>query len=145
MRSTALTVAFVCMSSVVGADNTDIATRAIAARAKTMQATTTAADVDAFVAFMADDVVYEDPVVHMRIEGKAKIRDGMLGFLGATRSGKIAITKQIAAASVVVLDQTVSFEERDGGTSIPRSRHQVTILELDSSGKIHRLADYWAR
>jgi ketosteroid isomerase-like protein len=146
MRSIALAVALVCISSVsVAADNTDIATRAVAARAKTMQATATAADVDAFLAFMVDDVVYEDPVVHMRIEGKAKIREGMLGFLGAMRGGKIVIAKQIAAASVVVLDQTVSFEDRDAGKPIQRSRHQVTILELDNAGKIRRLADYWAR
>ena len=146
MRSITLAVAIVCISSVrVAADNTDIATRAMGARAKTMQATATAADVDAFLAFMADDVVYEDPVVHMRTEGKANIRKGMLGFLGAMGAGKIVITKQIAAASVVVLDQTVSFEDRDSGKSTPRSRHQVTILELDSSGKIHHLADYWAR
>ena len=146
MPSIALAVVFVCISSIgVAADNINIATSAVAARAKTMQATATAADLDAFLAFMADDVVYEDPVVHMRIEGKAKIREGMLGFLGVMRSGKIVIAKQIAAASVVVLDQMVSFEERDAGKSVQRSRHQVTILELDNTGKIRRLADYWAR
>jgi ketosteroid isomerase-like protein len=140
-----VTVVVICTASIAAADTSDIATRAIAARTKTMQAAATAADVDAFLAFVTDDVVYEDPVVHMRIEGKAKIRDGMVGFVGATRAAKTAITKQIAVANVVVLEQTVSFEQHDGGRWVPRSRRQVTIIELDDHDKIRRVADYWAR
>jgi hypothetical protein len=46
------------------------AQRALAARQKMMQFDATAADVDAFLALATDGLVYEDPVVKMKIEGK---------------------------------------------------------------------------
>jgi hypothetical protein len=118
---------------------------AIAARQKMMQQDATAADVDAFLALCTDNLIYEDPVVKMRIEGKDHIREGMASFLGTSRRARIAVTKRIAAANVVVFQQTVSFEEKqEDDRWKPRSRDQVTIFEFEGS-RIARIADYWAR
>ena len=122
-----------------------VAEQAIAARQKTMQQDATAADVDAFLAFATENLTYEDPVVKVKIEGRDQIRQGMVSFLGLTRHAHIAIRRRIAVANLVVLDQDVSFEEKqqDNGWK-SRSRHQVTILEFEGA-RIRRLADYWSR
>lgn len=81
----------------------------------------------------------------MRIEGKDRIRERMVGFLGAGRNARIVVTRRIAAANVVVIEQTVSFEaKQDGGGWKPQTRDQVTIFEFEDS-KIRRIADYWSR
>lgn len=121
-----------------------IADRALAARETMMQQDATAANVDAFLELCTDNLVYEDPVVNMRIEGKAQIRTGMLGFLGATRKAHRAETRRIATANVVVVEQTVSFEENESSGWTPRKRDQVTVFEFEGS-KIRRVADYWTR
>lgn len=121
-----------------------IAYQALAARDKMMQQDATAMDVDNFLGFCTDNLVYEDPVVHMRITGKAEIRTGMLGFLGSTRKVRRTVTTKIATANVVVLEQDVSFEENESNSWNPTRRHQVTILEFEDS-KISRISDYWSR
>jgi ketosteroid isomerase-like protein len=124
---------------------TDLAEQAVAARTRLMQEKATAADVDRFLSFATDDVVYEDPVVKMRIQGKEEIRKGLTAFLGATRNARTVVTRRIATANVVVLQQTVSFEDKeDDGTWKPSRREQVTVFEFDGP-KIRRIADYWAR
>ena len=121
------------------------AEQALAARQKMMQEHASAAEVDAFLTFFTDNVIYEDPVVNMRLEGKDTIRKGMNGFLGATRNARITVTGRLSAANVVVLGQTVSFDSRDEGQPWkPQSRHQLTVFEFDGT-KIRRIADYWAR
>lgn len=143
IAATCLVVPFV-----TGADRLatpeQIAERALAARERIMQQHATVADVDAFLALCTDNLVYEDPVVNVRITGKTQIREGMLGFLGVTRNVRRSVTRRIAAANVVVLEQAVSFEENEGNVWKPRKRDQVTVLEFDGT-KIRRLADYWAR
>jgi hypothetical protein len=122
-----------------------VAEQAVAARQKVMQQDATAADVDAFLVFGTDNLTYEDPVVKMKVEGRDRIRQGMVNFLGLSRRAHIAINKRIAVANVVVLDQEVSFEEKQQDNSWkPRSRHQVTIFEFEGA-KIRRIADYWSR
>ena len=69
----------------------------------------------------------------------------MVHFLGAGRKASIVVTQRIAAANVVVLEQTVSLETKGAdGRWTPRTRRQVTLLEFEGT-KIRRLADYWAR
>jgi ketosteroid isomerase-like protein len=122
-----------------------VAERAIAARQRMMQDTATPADVDAFLAFATDDVVYEDPVVGIRIAGKELLRKGMSGFLGATRNPRIVIGKRIAAANVVVFEQKVSFDaKQDDGSWKSQTRTQVTVFEFEGD-RIRRIADYWPR
>jgi hypothetical protein len=145
---TAAAMTLVALSTPAAASRSaleQIAEQAAAARQKMMQQDATAADVDAFLALCTDGLIYEDPVVKMRIEGKAEIRKGMTAFLGASRNARVVVTRRIAAANLVALEQTVSFEEKqdDGGWK-PRSRDQVTIFEFEGS-RIRRLADYWSR
>ena len=100
---------------------------------------------NAFLAFGTENLTYEDPVVKMKIGGRDQIRQGMISFLGLSRRARITITKQIVVANLVVLDQDVSFEEKQEDNSWkPRSRHQVTILEFEGA-RIRRIADYWSR
>jgi hypothetical protein len=138
-----LIFSFTC--SVSASDLPRVAEQAIAARQKTMQQDATVADVNAFLAFGTENLTYEDPVVKMKIEGRDQIRQGMVSFLGLSRRARITITKQIVVANLVVLDQDVSFEEKQEDNSWkPRSRHQVTILEFEGA-RIRRIADYWSR
>ncbi len=141
----AAALALVAVFACGGPNLADLAEQAVAARTRTMQERATAADVDRFLAFTTDDLVYEDPVVKMRIQGKDEIRKGLSAFLGATRNARTVVTKRIAAANVVVLQQTVAFDEKlEGGGWTPRRREQVTVFEFDGP-KIRRIADYWAR
>ena len=138
-----LIFSFTC--SVSASDLPRVAEQAIAARQKTMQQDATVADVNAFLAFGTENLTYEDPVVKMKIGGRDQIRQGMISFLGLSRRARITITKQIVVANLVVLDQDVSFEEKQEDNSWkPRSRHQVTILEFEGA-RIRRIADYWSR
>ncbi|HEY4229149.1 MAG TPA: nuclear transport factor 2 family protein [Thermoanaerobaculia bacterium] len=137
----ALVAVFACG----GPNLADLAEQAVAARTSMMQEEATAADVDRFLSFATDDVVYEDPVVKMRNQGKENLRKGMTAFLGATRNARTVVTRRIAAANVVVLQQTVTFEyKQDDGSWKPSRRDQVTVFEFDGP-KIRRIADYWAR
>ena len=55
------------------------------------------------------------------------------------------MTGRIAVDGVVVLQEDVSFEEKqDDGSWKPRQRRQVTLFEFEA-GRIRRIADYWAR
>ncbi len=135
---------FVAAAALGEPNLTDLAEQALQARTAAMQENATAADVDRFLGFAADGVVYEDPVVEIRIEGKDSIRRGMTAFLGATRHAR-RVTGRIAVDGVVVLQEDVSFEEKQNdGSWKPRQRRQVTLFEFEA-GRIRRIADYWAR
>jgi hypothetical protein len=121
-----------------------VAEDALATRQKMMQQDASAADVDSFLALCTDNLIYEDPVVNMKIEGKKQIREGMLGFLGLSRNASAVLTKRIAVANVVVLELVVSFEEKQADGWKSMSRHQMTVFEFEGT-KIRRLADYWER
>ena len=138
---------FVAHSASADENLADVAEQALKARTAAMQENATAADVDRLLSFAADGVVYEDPVVKMKIDGKDTIRKGMTAFLGATRNARVVVTRRIAVDGVVVLQQDVSFEEKQDdakGTWTPRHRDQVTVFEFEA-GKIRRIADYWTR
>jgi ketosteroid isomerase-like protein len=127
------------------ADLERLTDQAVATRTRMMQGDSSPADVDAFLALCTDDLIHEDPVVKMRLEGKETIRKGMTAFLGAARNTRITVVKRIAAANVVILEQTVSFESEDEGHRWkPQRRNQVTVFEFEGT-KIRRIADYWAR
>jgi ketosteroid isomerase-like protein len=122
-----------------------VAERMVAARQKTMQQDATAADVDAFLAFGTANLIYEDPVVKMKIEGRDEIRKGMIGFLGISRNARVVVTKRVTVANAVVFEQDVSFQEKqDDGTWKSRTRKQLTIFEFEGL-KVRRIADYWSR
>jgi len=114
----------------------------LAARQLTMLEASAPADVDNLLAFYSEDVMYEHPRVKVRIEGKAKIREGMLRFLGATRDASIVPVNRISGANMVAAEYRVSFKARRGDSWEEVSRKQVTIFEFEGD-KIKRVVDYW--
>jgi hypothetical protein len=138
-----LWVFIVLPASAEDASVEQLAEHALGARKKMMQRNATAADVDAFLGLCTDNLIYEDPVVNVRMEDKKQIREAMLHFLGRTGDVKIVITNRLAVANVVVFEQQVSFQDKQnaGNTTI---RRQLTLLEFEGP-KIRRIADYWAR
>lgn len=85
------------------------------ARARTMEAGATEADVTAASALLADSVLYEHPAAGAR---------------------------QITVPGVVVAEERVSFEaRRDSGWS-RAARTQVTVYEV-RDGHISRMIEYW--
>ena len=120
----------------------DIVDRYLAARQATMLQASTPADVDRLLAFYTDDIIYEHPRVKMRIEGKTKIREGMLSFLGVTKNTKIATVSFITGVNVVVAKYRVTFKAQEGSSGKNVSRTQVTLFEFEGN-KIKRVVDYW--
>ena len=121
---------------------TRIVKRYLQARRATMLENSTAADVDALLALYTENVIYEHPRVKARIEGKAKMREGMLSFLGVTKNTKIATLNFISGVNVVVAEYRVTFKTQEGSSWKTVSRTQVTLFEFEGD-KIKRVVDYW--
>jgi len=112
------------------------------ARARTMEAGATEADVTVASALLADSVLYEHPAAGARLVGRATLAEGMRAFLGSTRDAGIRVVRQITAPGVVVAEEQVSFEaRRDSGWS-RTTRTQVTVYEV-RDGHISRMIEYW--
>ena len=75
------------------------------ARARTMQAGATDADVTAAAAVLADSVVYEHPAAGARMTGRATLAEGMRSFLGMTRGAGFRVIRQVAGPGVVVAEE----------------------------------------
>ncbi len=112
------------------------------ARARTMQAGATDADVTAAASVLADSVVYEHPAAGARMTGRATLAEGMRSFLGSARDASFHVIRQIAGPGVVVAEEQVSFEaRRDGGWS-RTTRTQLTVYEVRDR-HITRMIEYW--
>jgi ketosteroid isomerase-like protein len=107
-----------------------------------MLQTSTPTDVDNLLAFYSEEVVYEHPRVKIRIEGKAKIREGMIRFLGVTKDAQIMTVNQISGANMVTVEYRLTFKAKQGSTWEEVSRRQVTLFEFEGE-KIKRVVDYW--
>ena len=113
------------------------------ARARTMEAGATDADVTAATALLADSVVYEHPAAGARRVGRATLTEGMRSFLGRTRNPSIRVVRQITGRGVVVAEEQVSFEaSREGGGWERSTRTQVAVYEV-RDGHITRIIEYW--
>lgn len=119
-----------------------IVDRYLHARQLTMLQTSTPTDVDNLLAFYSEEVVYEHPRVKIRIEGKAKIREGMIRFLGVTKDAQIMTVNQISGANMVTVEYRLTFKAKQGSTWEEVSRRQVTLFEFEGE-KIKRVVDYW--
>jgi len=119
-----------------------IADQVVHAREAVMQENASAQDLEQFLSYCTDDVVYEDPVANARIEGKDSIRKGMSNFLGASKKATLTVKHRLAAGNVVVLEMDVSFT--DTGTGKIVKRDQITLLEFQDT-KVRRVMDYWTR
>jgi ketosteroid isomerase-like protein len=113
------------------------------ARARTMDAGATDADVTAATALLADSVVYEHPAAGARRVGRATLTEGMRSFLGRTRNPSIRVVRQITGRGVVVAEEQVSFEaSREDGGWERSTRTQVAVYEV-RDGHITRIIEYW--
>jgi len=121
---------------------TTTADQVVRAREAAMQEKSTAQDVERYLAFLTDDVVYEDPVVKAHIEGKSNVRKGMSNYLGAYKQTVLTIKHTMTAGNAVVLEISVSFTDAETGRVIMRD--QVTVLEFQDT-KVRRILDYWTR
>jgi len=119
-----------------------IVNKFLAARQATMLEKSALTDIDALLAFYAEDVVYEHPRVKMKIEGKATMREGMGKFLGLTRDARIVTLNQISNLNVVVAEYQVTFKAQDGNAWKEVTRKQVSLFEFEGE-KIKRVVDYW--
>lgn len=123
-------------------DLTRIADQVVRTREATMQEKASTQDVERFLSYCTDDVVYEDPVVNARNEGKSSIRKGMWNFLGASKNATVTVKNRLTAGNVVVLEMNVSFTDTDTGKIV--TRDQITLLEFQDT-KVRRIMDYWTR
>jgi ketosteroid isomerase-like protein len=112
------------------------------ARAATMQAGSTAADVDRVLSLCAPSVVYEHPRAKMVLSGVETLRSGMRGFLGSARMGAITVTQTLRGRDMAAIQTTVRFEARDGESWLPVARSQTWVFEFDG-GRISRIIEYW--
>jgi hypothetical protein len=114
----------------------------LAARQATMLQSSAPSDVDKLLAFYTEGIIYEHPRVKMRIEGKTKIREGMLRFVGLTKDAKIVIGNRISGVNMVVAEYRVTFKAEKDNVWEEVSRTQVTLFEFEEE-KIKRVVDYW--
>lgn len=95
-----------------------------------------------FLSYCTDDVVYEDPVVDARNEGKNSIRQAMSNFLGSSRNATLTVKNRLTAGNVVVLEINVILTDMRTGKIV--TRDQITLLEFQGA-KVRRIMDYWTR
>ena len=114
-------------------------------KADTMRSGATKADIGRVLAFYTDDIVYEDPKVKVRIEGKDRIRSGMLShtdeYAGSPAETSISVETSISHHNVVaaVIEEVFWIKGEDGRSKVQRKRLAVAEFRGD---KICRLIDY---
>jgi ketosteroid isomerase-like protein len=115
------------------------------AKTATLRAGVSEADVDRLLAYYTDDVVYEDPKVKMRVEGKDRIRSGMLShaddYAGSAAETSITIEKTLDLANAVtaVVHEVFWAKGEKGRQKIDRKR--LLVIEFRDD-KICRVIDY---
>ena len=99
-------------------------------------------DVGKLIALFHADVVYEHPRAGALVEGASTVREGMLGFLGASRSPRVRDLEIAEGRGVLILQFRLDLEVRDGSTWQAVNRRQIIVLEI-RDGLITRIIDYW--
>ena len=97
-----------------------------------------AKDVDAALALMADDVVYDNvPIGPM--SGKDAVRATLEGFLAPTAGVDWQIRRQVAAGNVVVNERVDRFQMGNGWLELP----VAGFFEVTDEGLIALWRDYF--
>jgi ketosteroid isomerase-like protein len=114
----------------------------VQARSQTMQEQSNSRDIERALSFCAESFVYEHPSAGARIEGKERVRSGMSGYLGQTKSTTYALRILASNPDVVVaqVDQRFLAKQEDGSWK-PGNRSNITVFEIEG-GKIRRILDY---
>lgn len=100
-------------------------------------------DVGRLTFLYAVDVVYEHPRVGVRIEGRDRVAEAMVGYLGRTRNPDIDVHGSTTGEGVIVVDYTLEMEIRTDAGWQSLERRQITVLEVTAEGRIRRILDYW--
>jgi ketosteroid isomerase-like protein len=108
----------------------------------TLRQDATPQDVDNLLLLYTENVVYEHPRAGARIEGKDKIRQAMLQFLGAMRNPDVKVESALLGRGVAVLELQLNAEAKRDAAWEPLARRQIMVLELEGS-RIRRLIEYW--
>ena len=67
----------------------------------------------------------------------------LLGHLGETRSDQTRVVEWLQGPNVLTLRIERIFEARDGEAWKAVRRGSVFVLDLDPSGRIRRILDFW--
>ena len=100
------------------------------------------ATIDSLLALYSDSVVYEHPNAGAVVRGKAALRQGMLAYLGSTRSVVATHPEIVIGPAVAVVKTNVRMEVRDGANWTPVTRRGLRVIEFDRTGLVRRLIDY---
>jgi len=95
MKIAALAILLCIVSSAAERLPASIVREYLSAKTATMMAHAPANDIENLLSFYTDDIVYEDPAVRVRIQGKDSIRSGMLShvddYAGSASETRISI------------------------------------------------------
>jgi len=123
-------------------DLTLIVSDYLEARALIMQENATVEDVDKVMAFYTDGFVYEHPKAGAKISGTQAHRNGMIGFLGASKNVRFQILHVIAGFNQAAVEMRLTGLAKNGKQWEEMNRIQVLFFEFDK-GKISRITENW--
>jgi ketosteroid isomerase-like protein len=114
----------------------------LSAKAVSMRKGVTAADIDKVLAFYTDDIAYEDPKVKIRVEGKDRLRSGMLSHGGDyAGEARISIDRSVSLANTVAATVTEVFWVNGSAGRQEIQRQRLQVFEFRGE-KICRVIDY---
>lgn len=129
--------------------STEIITCYLSALADTLHGEASEETIDRVLAFYGEDIRYEHSRVGMVIEGKDRVRAGMLSFRGSyagtAKDATIEVLDTLTAHNTVVVHARVHFltKPREPDQAVQTvERMQLLVFELEG-GKIRRVIDYW--
>ena len=126
-------------------DHTDVVREYLRARTTTLRGNATSESVDRVIAYYTSDVIYEDPAVHMRVEGADQLRRGMLSHLndyaGSERDTNILVESIISVGNAVAVKIAESFSVKADAGPKKIDRLRLNVIEF-RDGKICRIIDY---
>ena len=104
-------------------------------------------DIERYLGFLADDVGHQhlpyDPVADREPEGKNKMREGMMFYLGVHMEYKSSLNDILPGFQVVVInyDTYAKGKHPQSGEIIEQSYNTVEVLELEN-GKVSVIRKY---
>ena len=102
-------------------------------------------DIEKLLGFYTDDIVYEDPAVKVRIEGKDSIRSGTLShvddYAGSPSETRISIESSVSLANAVAAVTTEVFGLKEARAASGSDANGFKSFEFRGD-RICRVIDY---
>jgi hypothetical protein len=139
-------LATMLLATPAGAANLrDVSDSYLAALCPTLARGASSSDVDRALTYCTDDVVYEHPLLGVRIEGKANVRAGMLAhladYVGSHDDSGVLVLSRIVGNDAVALRIRETFVASADGKAARVDREKLRVLEF-TDGRIRRILDY---